>query len=211
MHVNKSKITISDFLAPVRENKLFVFSSLIILFGIFSSCIFVSHISNPFYDFIKKYILSFVEFRSSSGFFTVFFTSFLNYLTFIIFITVAGFGAGGLFVMPLLIFIRGFATGIVSGMLYREYSLVGIAFADLILLPVVLAFNFIVIYFSAKAMRLSLNFCSLIRDRSSRGIEIRQNCIALLNSCIKCMVVAIVISIVESLLSVGFIGFFDFK
>ena len=96
-------------------------------------------------------------------------------------------------------------------MLYREFSLQGIVFADLILLPAVLAINFLIVCFSAKGMQLSWTFFSLIRDRSARGVEIRPVCILLLGKCIKCMLLIGIISIVEALLSVGFIGYFNLQ
>jgi hypothetical protein len=125
-------------------------------------------------------------------------------------ILVSSFGVGGLAVLPFMMFVRGFGTAAIAGFLYRNYSLEGIAFADLILLPSVVAVDVIFLYFSNDAFSLSYRFFELIRDVSSRGIEIRPSILIVFKRCVFSLIAVIVAAVVEAGFTVCFIKYFNF-
>ena len=130
-----------------------------------------------------------------------------------IYMTVIGlsaFGVSGMAVLPCLMFFRGFGTCMLAGFLYRNYSLQGIAFADLIILPSCLVADFLLLYASGKAMELSKRFFDCLRDVSARGVILKPQCVDLLKKILRCTLIFVVVSLAESAFTVCFIKYFNF-
>ena len=210
MQINKTKFSIFEFLSPLKENRFFVILLLFLLIGMFFGAISVAQFENNYFEFLEKLITSFVSYKSNSSFIQLFFSFFIKCISLIFIIIISAFGICGIPLLPIIIFMRGFTVSIISGMLYRQFSLQGIAFADLILLPSCLALNFVLLYLSSNAMSLSWEFVNVLRDCSSRGIVIKPKCIFFLQKSLKCMFAVIFISVADSALSLGFIKYFNF-
>ena len=176
------------------------------LFGAFAA----KGISSIFDVVIKNWFESFLNFRKTSGFVSLFFSMFLTSFIFLLIISLSSFGISGIVILPLLTMIRGFGTCLISGILYKEFSLSGIAFADLILLPFCVANDFLVVYISGKGMELSLNFINIIKNVSARGISLKPNVLAFLRKNLLCVLGSAVISLAEAMFTTCFIKYFNF-
>lgn len=194
----------------IKENSFFIISFFALLIGMLCGALSVRLLGEKYLSMIEDLIKGYISFRVSSGFFKVFSKVFLTGALFMAVIFLSGFGVSGLPVIPLTVFLRGFGTCALSGVLYRDYSLKGIAFADLILLPSCIVTDFIIIYAAGRSLALSFKFCELVRDLSSRGISVRPQCAALLKTCLWCTVAVILSSLVEAVFSCCFIKYFSF-
>lgn len=208
--VAKSPEKITRFVEVIKSHKFFLFLLLSLLIGILSGALAVKGLGEPFDKLLDDWFRSFIAFRSSAGFWRIFFNCFLTGFIFVTIISLSAFGVSGVIIMPLLIFFRGFGTCILAGILYRNYSLQGIAFADLILLPPCIAADFILLYLSSESMELSKLFCDCLRDVSARGIVLRPNCIVFLKKILWCVISFILASLAEAAFTACFIKYFNF-
>lgn len=211
MVISKQSNFLTNFLLPIRENRFFVISVIFLVIGMFCGAILVGNLNDTYIELLKKMVVSFVDFRQSAGLVNIFFNVFFTLLFSIIIVLALAFSVSGLTFIPIFVFLRGFGTCVIASVFYREFSLHGIAFANLILLPSCLAFDFLILHYTSEAMNLSSKFFNLVRDCSSRGIEIRPHCISFLQKTIKCLMIGIIITFVESFFNLGFIKFFEFN
>lgn len=199
-----------NVLSYLKENSYFIISFFALLAGMLFGALSVRLLGAKYLSTIEEFIKGYISFRVSSGFFKVFSKVFLTGAVFIAVIILSGFGVSGLPVIPITVFLRGFGTCALAGVLYRDYSLKGIAFADLILLPSCIVTDFIIIYAAGRSLALSFKFCELVKDLSSRGISVRPQCIDLLKTCLRCTVIMVLSSLVEAAFSCCFIKYFSF-
>ncbi len=166
---------------------------------------------NPAVDtVIENWFKSFLNFRQTSGFGNLFFNLFLSSFLYFFLISFSSFGISGLIAVPIIICLRGFGVSLIAGILYRNYSLVGIAFADLIILPFCIANCILMLYLSSQGMELSVLFCNSIRDVSAKGIVIKPKILMLLKKILLCILCSAVISLAEATFTSCFIKYFNF-
>ena len=198
------------YITVVSEHKFYFILLLFLIFGMFVGALSVRLLDGDYSIFIKQWFGSFIEFRTSFGFWKILFNSFLISLIYLIIISVSGFGVGGMVIMPLLVFFKGFGTCLLSGVLYRDYSLHGIAFADLILLPSALAANLMLVYLSESAMELSKRFYNCINDSNYTNHLLKAECLSYFKRLMYVLFAFVVISVIESAFNSCFIGYFNF-
>ena len=100
------------------------------LIGMLCGSLSVLALQEPYSQFTEKWFDSFLNERTESSFFELFFDSFLSSSLFIALTIISSIGISGIPMLPLAVFLRGFCTSAVFGLLYRDHSLQGIAFAD---------------------------------------------------------------------------------
>ncbi len=198
------------YLVFFKEHRYYIISLFFLIFGMFIGALSVEWLTSDYSGFINSWFKSFVGFRNEAGFIKLFFNNFLTGFLVIFLMVVSSFGLGGIIVSPLVIFIRGFATCVLSGILYRNYSLQGIAFSNLILLPSCLLTDFLYLYFCEKAIQLSCEFLNILRDVSAKGIVIKPQCVKVLKGFALCAALMAVASAVEAIFSSCFIKYFSF-
>ncbi len=198
------------YISAVLEHKFYFILLLFLIFGMFMGALSVRLLDGSYNVFIKQWFGSFIEFRTTFGFWKILFNSFLTSLAYLIIVSVSGFGVGGMFILPLLIFFKGFGTCLLSGILYRDYSLQGIAFADLILLPSALAANLAIVYLCESAMGVSKRFYNCINDTNLTNQLLRAECVSYFKRLLYVLFAFIVISVAESAFNTCFIRYFDF-
>ena len=164
------------YLNAVLEHKFYFVLLLFLIFGMFIGALSVRLLNGEYNLFIKQWFASFIEFRTTFGFWKILFNSFLTSLVYLIIVSISGFGVGGMIILPLLIFFKGFGACLLSGILYRDYSLQGIAFADLILLPSALAAILVLLYLCESAMNVSKRFYNCINDLNYTNGVLRSEC-----------------------------------
>ena len=202
---------IATFKDAFRENKFFFLCLTLIVAGMLAGSLAVNLLSGEYLIFIKDWFLSFFKFRSTAGFSRVFFNIFLSGTVYFVLVLLSSLGLTGVITLPVIVFFRGFGTCLLAGFLYREYSLTGIAFADLILLPGVLATDFLLIYICAEAVSVSFSFLDILKDVSSRGIMVRPLMLKFLRKFLIVMLLFCIFSLIEALFSVNFTHYFSFN
>lgn len=207
------KITghIKSFKASFLENKFFFLCLIILTAGMLVGALSVNFLNEKYSRFIEEWFLSFFKFRSTAGFSKVFFNIFLSGIAYFLIVLLSSLGLTGVITLPIVVFFRGFSSCLLSGFLYREYSLTGIAFADLILLPSVISTSFLLIYISAEAVSVSFSFLDILKDVSSRGITVRPLMLKFLRKFLIILLIFIVFSTIEAIFSVSFTHYFSFN
>ena len=195
----------------LKESKFFILSAIVLIFGMLIGAMSVTALSDGVSIDLSLYIKAYLAYRSDASFSKMFLTSFVSGIVYILVICLSSFGVCGFPIIPLLLFFKGAVGCAVAGMLYREYSLQGIAFANLILLPSVLVTDFILVYLSNEGLSLSRVFYGLLRDVSARGIEIRPECVRMLRITLIAVVCIAVSAVIESAFSACFIKYFNFS
>ncbi len=196
-------------LETVADNKFYIILVACLLLGMLFGALSVKTFDVGTADFVDGWFKSFLSFRLNSGFWQIFFKCFLSSFIYLVVICIAAFGVGGLPIFPLLMFFRGFGTCMLAGLLYKNCSLQGIAFADLILLPSCLVFDFVYVYLSSKAMALSSNCLSILRGSVQHVPLLKTGGIDLLKKCILCLTVAFLSSLAEAAFSACFSKYFN--
>lgn len=193
-----------------NKYKFFLFLLLFLILGMLFGALAAKGINESFDSVIENLFNSFLKFRRTSGFTNLFFSLFLSSFIFLTLIGLSSFGVSGIVILPFLILIKGFGTCLISGILYRDFSLSGIAFADLILLPFCVANDFIAVYASGKGMELSSLFLGSLKDVSARGITLKPEVLVFLRKILLCMLCSAVIAFAEAMFTLCFIKYFNF-
>lgn len=164
--------------------------------------------NHNFFDFFKNYTESYLTLRSEGTFFQIFSNSlFLNF-AFSLLIFIFGTSVTGITLAPILVLIRSLIFGALSGLIYTDYALKGIALNAMILIPpTVIAMIFIIL--SAKeAMKLSL----VLIGQTLPEIKPKNLSFIFGRYCIKNLILFIPIiisSALDSWLSIKLISFFE--
>ena len=122
---------ITDFLKI--NNTLIVLTAFFIL-G-FSIGIFTLGKSEFLDSFNLNRVVNFVGERTNTPFLKIVFDSFLNALLFMLLIFISGTSIIGAIITPSIICVKGYLYGSFTAQLYSEYSLKGIAFHSIIIIP----------------------------------------------------------------------------
>lgn len=104
----------------------------------------------------NNYIEEFISSRANVGFFALLVHSFLNSMLFLVLCFICGSSMLGVILVPLLVFLKGFVYGAVTAVLYFEYSLKGIAFHAVVIMPPAILFIIALILAAMEAIRFSL-------------------------------------------------------
>ena len=210
MQVSATVLKDSTLVANIRQSKFFLLSAFLLTLGMLGGALSIKFLSGGTLAFVDDCFKEYLSYRSESGFFKIFLSSFCYGLIYIIIIAISSFGISGFAVTPFLLILRGFGTCSVSGLLYRNYSLQGIAFANLILLPSCIVTHFIIIHFANEGLNLTAKFYNILKDVSFKGIEIRPSCVRLLRSLLISVIALAIACVIEAVFSAGFIKYFDF-
>lgn len=214
MHVvvsDKQNTRVAEILTALKERSGFLVLLLFMLIGMLCGSLSVHELQEPYSEFIEKWFDSFLNERINSSFVDLFFGSFLSSVLLIILIAVSAVGISGLPILPLAVFFRGFCTSALFGLLYREYSLQGIAFANLLLLPSYLCFNFLMLLISSDALKLSFDFLRLFKLSNTEPVALKVSLMAFLRKTLYSTAAITVISVAEALFTVCFVKYFKFN
>lgn len=211
MQVSATLLKDNKYINSLRESKFFIICLAVLLLGMFTGAVSVNLLSDSSSGIIESLFKAFLDFRTDSSFLRIFLSAFVSGMIYVFVICLSSFGVCGFPIIPFLLFVRGVGSCAVAGVLYRDYSLQGIAFANLILLPSALITDFILLYLSNEGFKLSSKFYGIIKDVSARGIEIRPECIRMLRVTLISILCISAASLIEAAFSVSFIKFFNFS
>lgn len=208
--ISKPNEKLNGYFEAVKSQKFFLILLFFLILGMLCGAVSVKLLPQDAEAFLIKWFRSFVSVRETSGFMGNFFNSFLKGILCFAVIFAASFGVGGLAVLPLLQLLRGVGTCALAGLLYRTYSLEGIAFADLILLPSAVIIDFSLLLCSAKGLELSKSFLDGIKAVSTAGLSLRPMCLSFLKSSVKSVLFYMLASVLEAAFAACFIRYFKF-
>ena len=148
--------------------------------------------------------------KLSQSLFENFATSFSSYFIFILAVFLMGLSLWGFLAIPLIVFSRGFVTGLSSGFLCARYGMYGFVFNVFILLPGILLSSLAVLLMSRESINFSINISSHFLPLKMRN----QKQVALKTFLVRTGMVLIVVA-VASIVDVTFMNvfsaFFDFN
>ncbi len=208
--VSKKPENITKFISEVKNKRFYLILLVFFIIGMLFGALAVKSSSSSYGIYINKIFESFFKFRASASFIDLLFDLFLTSVGTLLLITVSSLGISGIFTLPALCFIKGAGCCVISGILYKNYSLEGIAFADLILLPFNLAGSIVLLYISAYGLELSLDFFSAIKSVSVSGYDLRPKCLSFFKRIIISILVLSLIALLEAVFTVSFINYFSF-
>ncbi len=141
----------------VLKNRVFLVLTVFFIFG-FLLGVFNAEKNETLNAFNTKVLEGFIESRSGKSFLQIAVKSFLNSMLFILFGFACGSSVLGLIFVPFCTGFKGFLYGGTAALLYSLYSLKGIAFYTVIILPAAIVFLFGFLF----VMRESFEFSFLL-------------------------------------------------
>ncbi len=132
---------------------------------IFTVGFFIGIFSHSNFSFLKSYstdyITEYISLRTNANFGNIFISSLFGFLSELFILFLLGASLFGVITVPSALLIKGILLGGITSFLYAAYSLKGIAFNAVIIIPPTLVFLIILILASREAVRFSLKFSSL--------------------------------------------------
>ena len=150
----------SQIFTFLKRNKIVLLLVLLFLSGfIFGIITFGKH--KNFDNLIIDYLHSFIQKRQNGSFSSVFIGSFLHSLSFVFLGFCLGTSMFGIITSPFIITYFGVFLGSVSSLLYSEYSLKGVAFYTVLILPVNIFLVLALILSSCESIKFSYSLATL--------------------------------------------------
>lgn len=162
--INLKKIGNVNFFA---KNKYLIAVSLLYLCGVILSILLYSKKGSAvnWQGVFKEFYLT----RNSAGFFNSYLKSLLFFISVLSLIFTAGTSVIGVGIIPAVILVTGCFMGGLTAYLYVTYSLKGIAFNALIVLPVAVIFIIVLFFGARSAFEYSVYLSKLAVKRHSAG------------------------------------------
>lgn len=129
----KSKIKF--FFEALRENYGLVLLSVFLICGMVLGAIFARNAGISALSKLDFLFYSNFKSRAAQPFITIFSASFASSFLFILFCFLCGLSMWGMFIIPGVVFFRGFGLGLTSGYIYAAYGGNGILFNLAVILP----------------------------------------------------------------------------
>lgn len=153
------------FFKTLKSNYILIIFSAVFLisfiFGIFSLDNFTD-----FKDFSKDYLEAYIELRTKSAFLKIFSKAFSVSLTYIILIFIFGSSVLGMIMLPFIVAVKGMIYGSLMSELYSQYTLKGIAYNAVMVLPAAAVFVTALILASSEGFDFSLKVARLTLPRT---------------------------------------------
>ena len=148
--------------------------------------------------------------RLSQNVINTFCACFASDFIFLFAVFLLGLTPWGIPVLPFIVFLKGFGTGITAGYLFSVHSLKGIVFYLFVLLPGTFLFCLALILFSSAAFTASGNmFWQIIADKKMVGSSHRYIS-DFLSRGVSCLILAFLSAVLDAALWGVFAGNFNF-
>lgn len=123
-----------DFIFLFKKNKVLILFLIFFILGFFIGTVSLDKFQG-FKDFFSSRLEEFIKFRTDNSIIKISFDTFIFYLTFIISAFVIGSSFLGIVFLPFIVAFCGIYYGGIMALLYSEYSLKGVAFSAVMILP----------------------------------------------------------------------------
>ncbi len=155
-----------NFKAFVTKNSFILTISVLFLAGFAFGTAFCNDYPK-LYEFSKNFLSRFLEERTDNGFFQILLNSFINSLLFLGITFVVGTSMMGVVLSPATVALRGFMCGCLMAYIYSVYSLKGIAFNAVVLIPCETFFAIALVLASIESVKFSFLLAKLTLPRSA--------------------------------------------
>lgn len=142
----------TDFMA---KNNILVILILLFILGLAAGTFSGSKIS-VLSEYSDDYLKRFISERTNATFFSVTLNSFMGSALTLLLTFAAGTSMLGVILVPTIFLLRGVLYGSVSALLYSEYSVKGIAFNAVLIIPAAIVFIISLILSSRESIKFSL-------------------------------------------------------
>ncbi len=149
----------TNFISVINENNILIFMVFAFLLGNLIS-VLIFKLKNESGSFYKEEFETFIS-SFSGGFWKILFSSILEVLPFVSLVFLAGTSMAGSILTPLIIALRGGMLGFLSSYLYIHFSLNGIIFNMLIIIPSAVLTSLSLILSGREAFGFSLSLARL--------------------------------------------------
>lgn len=127
--------SLKSFFDAVRTNYVMVLFSLFLIVGMVFGAFFARNANFSVLSKLDFLFFSNFKTRAVQPLMSVFSASFASSFLFILFCFLCGLSMWGVFIIPAVLFFRGFGLGLTSGYLYAAYGWNGILFYSAVILP----------------------------------------------------------------------------
>lgn len=202
--VNLNRVKFAQFLG---KNHLIILLTLMFVFGVAGGSVTIAKSQNILK--LSEYFLNiYLSQRTGVSFFSVLFGSFFTSLLTLLFVFVSGASMLGVITVPIWVALRGFLYGTVSSYLYSEYSVRGIAFNAVMVIPSAVVFVISFLLAAKESVKFSVIMAKLTLPRSkpvNLYIDFRNYCARYTFFCVAILISALI----DAVLSCSFIKFFQ--
>lgn len=157
--------------AFITQNKLLMFLSLVLLFGIFLGSNIEELMKNQMVENITSMFLNDFKNRASQPIFYVFISSLSAAFLYILISFFMGLSIWGFLFVPLIPFFRGLSIGLVQNYLYSQYGLKGILFQIIVLFPGIFISSIAILLMAKESMLVSQTFSSSLVFKENSKYE----------------------------------------
>lgn len=145
-------LNFTDFMA---KNNILVILVILFVLGLFAGTFSGSKI-NALSEYSEDYLKRFISERTNAAFVSVTLDSFMGSALTLLLTFAAGTSMLGVILVPAIFLLRGALYGTVSAILYSEYSVKGIAFNAVLIIPAAIIFIIALILASRESIKFSL-------------------------------------------------------
>lgn len=205
-----SIIKINNILELFKKSKTSILIWFCLILGITLGVFCVSYIEiESFYKINFLFINNFKE-NINQTWSEIFTTSFSATSIFVFILELCILSCWGIFLVPILIILKGYSLGLSAGYLYLIYKIKGIAFYLLILLPGVFLSSIGYNIFASKTINFSYNFTKLIFSKQDNNYDFKINFLKNIRELSKCLIFVLISCVLDTCFILLFSKFFDF-
>ena len=205
-----SIIKINNILEKFKKSKTSILIWFCLILGITLGVFCVSYIEiESFYKINFLFINNFKE-NINQTWSEIFTTSFSATSIFVFILELCILSCWGIFLVPILIILKGYSLGLSAGYLYFIYKIKGIAFYLLILLPGVFLSSIGYNIFASKTINFSYNFTKLIFSKQDNNYDFKINFLKNIRELSKCLIFVLISCVLDTCFILLFSKFFDF-
>ena len=205
-----SIIKINNILELLKKSKTSILIWFCLILGITLGVFCVSYIEiESFYKINFLFINNFKE-NINQTWSEIFTTSFSASSIFVFILELCILSCWGIFLVPILIILKGYSLGLSAGYLYLIYKIKGIAFYLLILLPGVFLSSIGYNIFASRTINFSYNFTKLIFSKQDNNYNFKINFLKNIRELSKCLIFVLISCVLDTCFILLFSKFFDF-
>ncbi len=187
------------------ENKAVIIASIIFIVGLLIAVFTVEKGTKAFNFIFDFFYLN----RLNMHFFKVFLLCFSVYFSLLTVIFLCGSSLMGAILIPIIILVLGILFGGISANLYSLYSLKGIAFNAVVIVPPAIFFLITLFFASKSSFYFSLDIVKLTVIKSG-AVNISENFKRFCSSYLVYAILIFLVSLSDTILSVLFLKLFNF-
>lgn len=195
-----------DLTQLLKSNILLIVISAVFLFGMLIGSFSVSICSNSSYYGLSDYFKNYVEYLNNSEFIFIFFNSVFMFVLLILINYILGLCVIGNFISVFILFLFSFGVGSISGFLYKTYSISGVCFFALVILPGLFLFCINYILSLKHSFCFSRELFKLVKKSNSVSVDFKVYSIKFIIH----LILSVLICLINAFFSNTFAAMFEF-